>query len=96
MNSCECLIGVATKRLDATDRDFPERTVSLANSELVEMMRVAYISQSAFPDTGMPLTRTHRGVIVVEKQGRAVTGKRRTSPSDRSSSAIGEEAPPVE
>jgi hypothetical protein len=42
MNSCECLIGVATKRLDATDRDFPERTLSIATPYLLQETAMAF------------------------------------------------------
>jgi hypothetical protein len=42
MNSCECLIGVATKRLDATDRDFPERTLSMATPYLLQETAMAF------------------------------------------------------
>jgi hypothetical protein len=42
MNSCECLIGVATKRLDASDRDFPERTLSIATPYLLQETAMAF------------------------------------------------------
>ncbi len=42
MNSCECLIGVATRRLDATDRDFPERTLSIATPYLLQEAAMAF------------------------------------------------------
>jgi len=42
MNSCECMIGVATKRLDATDRDFPERTLSIATPYLLQETAMAF------------------------------------------------------
>ncbi len=42
MNSCECLIGVATNRLDATDRDFPERTPTIATPYLLQETAMAF------------------------------------------------------
>jgi hypothetical protein len=42
MNSCECLIGIATKRLDATDRDFPDRTLSIATPYLLQETAMAH------------------------------------------------------
>jgi hypothetical protein len=42
MNSCECLIGVATKRLDATDSDFPERTLSIATPYVLQETAMAF------------------------------------------------------
>jgi hypothetical protein len=48
MNSCECLIGVATKRLDATDRDFPERTLSIATPYLLQETAMAFQGELPF------------------------------------------------
>lgn len=48
MNSCECLIGVATERLNATDRDFPTKTLSIATPYLLQETSMAFQSQLPF------------------------------------------------
>jgi hypothetical protein len=48
MNSCECLIGVATERLQATDRDFPEQTLRLATPMLLQETSMAFQSELPF------------------------------------------------
>jgi len=48
MDCCECLIGVATERLNATDRDFPDRTLSLATPYLLQETAMAYQLQMPF------------------------------------------------
>lgn len=48
MNSCECLIGVATERLNATDRDFPGRTLSIATPYLLQETSMAFQAQLPF------------------------------------------------
>jgi hypothetical protein len=42
MKSCECLIGVATERLTATDRDFPARTLTMATPYLLQEASMAF------------------------------------------------------
>jgi hypothetical protein len=42
INNCDCLIGVATERLNATDRDFPSQTLRLATPYLLEEASMAY------------------------------------------------------
>ena len=46
--SCECLIGVATERLNATDRDFPDRTLSIATPYLLQETSMAFQSELPF------------------------------------------------
>ena len=53
MDSCECLIGVATERLNATDRDFPDRTLSLATPYLLQETAMAHQVHLIFKVTGM-------------------------------------------
>lgn len=50
MNSCECLIGIATERLDATDRDFPSQTLTLATPYLLQETINGFSGEPAFPD----------------------------------------------
>src|SRR4051812_28094231 len=71
-------------------------TVPLVNGEILEMMRVAHVPQSASSDLGVPLTRTRLGVIVAEKPSRSAAGKRCAAPSDWSSATLGKEAPSIE
>lgn len=42
VDSSECLIGVATERLNATDRDFPTQTLRLATPYLLQEASMAY------------------------------------------------------
>ena len=42
MTTCECLIGVATERLSATDRDFPSKTLSMATPYLLQETSMAF------------------------------------------------------
>ena len=67
--------------------------VPLVNHEVIEMMRVAHVPQSASSDPGVPLTRARCGVIGPEKPRRSAAGKRCTPSSDRSSATLGEETP---
>lgn len=46
--SCECLIGVATERLNATDRDLPNRTLSIATPYLLQETSMAFQSDLPF------------------------------------------------
>lgn len=48
LNSCECLIGVATERLQATDRDFPEQTLRIATPYLLQETSMAFQSELPF------------------------------------------------
>lgn len=48
MNACECLIGVATERLNATDRDFPSQTLSLATPYLLQETSMAFQADLPF------------------------------------------------
>jgi|ERR1035437_783449 hypothetical protein len=48
LNSCDCLIGVATERLNATDRDFPDRTLSIATPYLLQETSMAFQAQLPF------------------------------------------------
>ncbi len=47
IDSCECLIGIATERLNATDRDFQDKTLSLATPYLIQETSMAF--QSGLP-----------------------------------------------
>lgn len=47
LDSCECLIGVATERLDASDRDFPDQTLRIATPYLLQETSMAF--QSGLP-----------------------------------------------
>src|SRR5438128_759977 len=48
VTSCECLIGVATERLSAIDRDFPDRTLSIATPYLLQETPMAFQSELPF------------------------------------------------
>lgn len=48
LGSCECLVGVATERLTATDRDIPDRTLSLATPYLLQETSMAYQAELPF------------------------------------------------
>lgn len=48
MNSCECLIGIATERLDARDRDFPSQTLTLATPYLLQETSMAFQANLPF------------------------------------------------
>jgi hypothetical protein len=48
VNACECLIGVATERLSASDRDFPDKTLSLATPDLLQEASMAFQSELPF------------------------------------------------
>lgn len=48
MGSCECLIGVATERLTATDRDAPEKTLTLATPYLLQETSMAFQAELPF------------------------------------------------
>lgn len=48
VNACECLIGVATERLSAVDRDFPDRTLSVATPYLLQETSMAFQSDLPF------------------------------------------------
>jgi len=48
VNSCECLIGIATERLSAVDRDFPDRTLSMATPYLLQETSMAFQSELPF------------------------------------------------
>lgn len=48
VTSCECLIGIATERLSAIDRDFPERTLSVATPYLLQETSMAFQSELPF------------------------------------------------
>ncbi len=48
LNSCECLIGVATERLNATDRDFPDQTLRIATPYLLQETSMAFQSELPF------------------------------------------------
>src|ERR1039458_4709715 len=48
MSSCECLIGVATERLAATDRDFPARTLTIATPYLLQETSMAFQAELPF------------------------------------------------
>jgi hypothetical protein len=48
LNSCECLIGVATERLSATDRDFPDQTLRIATPYLLQETSMAFQSELPF------------------------------------------------
>jgi hypothetical protein len=41
-DSCECLIGIATERLTATDRDFPNKTLTIATPYLLQETSMAF------------------------------------------------------
>ncbi|HYX72529.1 MAG TPA: hypothetical protein VE732_07145, partial [Nitrososphaera sp.] len=47
VDTCECLIGVATERFDATDRDFPSTTLSIDTPYLLQETSMAF--QSGLP-----------------------------------------------
>lgn len=47
LESCECLVGVATERLEATDRDFPDQTLRIATPYLLQETSMAF--QSGLP-----------------------------------------------
>lgn len=48
MATCECLIGIATERLNATDRDFPSRTLSIATPYLLQETSMAFQADLPF------------------------------------------------
>jgi len=48
MTTCECLIGVATERLNATDRDFPSQTLSMATPYLLQETSMAFQADLPF------------------------------------------------
>jgi hypothetical protein len=48
MTTCECLIGVATERLSATDRDFPSKTLSMATPYLLQETSMAFQADLPF------------------------------------------------
>ncbi len=48
MNSCKCLVGVATERLEARERDAPDRTLSLATPYLLQETSMAFQSNMPF------------------------------------------------
>lgn len=47
VDACDCLVGVATQRLDATDVDFPETTLRIATPYLLQEASMAF--QSGLP-----------------------------------------------
>jgi hypothetical protein len=48
MSSCECLIGVATERLSAADRDFPSQTLRIATPYLLQETSMAFQADLPF------------------------------------------------
>ncbi|MFN0139234.1 MAG: hypothetical protein ACKVQW_03995 [Pyrinomonadaceae bacterium] len=48
MGSCECLVGVATERLNATDRNFPDQTPRIATPYLLQETSMAFQSNRPF------------------------------------------------
>lgn len=48
MDSCECLVGVATERLNATDRKFPDQTLRIATPYLLQETSMAFQSEIPF------------------------------------------------
>jgi hypothetical protein len=70
--------------------------VLLVNGELVEMMRVAQIPQTASLDNRAVLHHAVCAVIASEKPRRSPVGKCCASLSDRSSSALDRETPAIE
>jgi hypothetical protein len=48
LNSCECLVGIATERLEATDRDFPDQTLRIATPYLLHESSMAFQSEIPF------------------------------------------------
>ncbi|MCZ2080408.1 MAG: hypothetical protein LC130_36030 [Bryobacterales bacterium] len=48
LSCCECLIGVATERLSATDRDTPEKTLTLATPYLLQETSMAFQAELPF------------------------------------------------
>src|SRR5947209_7945521 len=48
VDSCECLIGIATERLSAIDREMPDRTLSIATPYLLQETSMAFQSQLPF------------------------------------------------
>jgi hypothetical protein len=47
LESCDCLVGVATERLEATDRDFPAQMLRIATPYLLQETSMAF--QSGLP-----------------------------------------------
>lgn len=47
VDSCDCLIGIATQRFDAIDRDFPSTTLKIATPYLLQETSMAF--QSGLP-----------------------------------------------
>jgi hypothetical protein len=45
LESCECLVGVATERLEAVDRNFPDQTLSIATPYLLQETSMAFQSR---------------------------------------------------
>ena len=48
VDSCDCLIGVATQRFDAVDRDFPATTLRIATPYLLQETSMAFQSDLPF------------------------------------------------
>jgi hypothetical protein len=48
MQSCDCLVGVATERLEAKERDAPDRSLSLATPYLLQETSMAFQADMPF------------------------------------------------
>ena len=64
----------------------------LANTEVVEMMRIAQLWQICTVNVGMALGYGRVALVITEKPHCSAAGKHRASPSDRSPSTLGQEA----
>ena len=69
--------------------------VPLANTEVVEMMRVAQLWRTRPVDIEMALGYGRSALVMTEKPHCSAAGKHRASPSDRSPSTLGQEAPGI-
>ena len=78
IDSCECLIGVATERFNATDRDFPAQTLSIATPYLLQETSMAFQSGLPYlmfktPDVAL-LGVTNRN-LWIETDGKLYNGR---------------------
>jgi hypothetical protein len=78
LNLCECLIGVATERLNAVDRDFPDRTLSIATPYLLQETSMAFEAQLPFlifKTAGVTLLGVTNKNLWIEIDGRLRNGR---------------------
>src|SRR3954468_24013122 len=68
-------------------------SVPLVNTEVIEMIRLAQLWQTGPVDTAMAFGFGQGALVNTEKPRYSAAGKHCASPSDRSPSTLGQEAP---